>query len=169
MFTPQSLPSSKPLHAEIAALQQEIILLETDPTLRGVTTRAGWERRHNRGKPFGGDIIFLDVDNMKSLNSRHGYSGTNALMQAGFDLGRATDHIFRWLQGDEFIAMLRPGDAPGFLARLQTAFEAVGISFTALYVTYNGCQPANVIRLMADALVRAKDAGQKGTYGEFTL
>jgi diguanylate cyclase (GGDEF)-like protein len=71
-----------------------------------------------RALRFGGRlaIIFLDMDNLKEVNTRHGHTaGSQVLYESSVRINgsiRAVDKLFRF-GGDEFCIVLPETDAPG--------------------------------------------------------
>lgn len=152
------------LQYENAALRAELAQASRDPNWN-IGSQFGFERRHKRGQTYQGGIAFIDIDEMKSMNTRFFHAGTDAILKCAFDLARAHDYIFRVKQGDELVAMLPLADLPGFLSRLKTAFEFLGISFTASY-TLCTCDPYTVINELSAAVLTGKEAGRRGDVWE---
>ena len=79
--------------------------------------------------PF--SVCLIDVDGLKQMNDTYGYLAGDRLLQAfvrlARDSARATDLIFRYRQGDEFLILARHTSVLGagvFAERLARAFEA---------------------------------------------
>lgn len=159
----KELTAARTRIAELEAALEEAI---TDSTL-GIPTRKGWSQSHRSGN-FTGDIVFYDIDEMKRLNAEHGHEGVNALLRKGLELARADDTVFRWFNGDEFVAMLGLGDAPGFLARLTEAYRKLGMSFTACYASCVDTPPRGVIERLDKEMLKGKENGRRGEAWEMT-
>jgi diguanylate cyclase (GGDEF)-like protein len=85
-------------------------LVDLDP-LTSLMNRRGFRRELARSETTGAAIIFMDINNFKSINDRLGHStGDVCLKRLGRLLSqcfRAEDALFRW-GGDEFL-VLAPG------------------------------------------------------------
>jgi diguanylate cyclase (GGDEF)-like protein len=85
-------------------------LVDLDP-LTSLLNRRGFRRELARAESSGAALIFLDINNFKSINDRWGHSGGDAclkrLARALTQCFRAEDALFRW-GGDEFL-VLAPG------------------------------------------------------------
>jgi len=106
------------LEAELAAMRARIAELEThaerDP-LTGIFNRRGFERELERAaahvRRYGGNaaLVYLDLDDFKPVNDRHGHAAGDAVLEAvaAALLGtvRASDTVAR-VGGDEFAVLL---------------------------------------------------------------
>lgn len=155
-----TLTELQALTLENAHLREELAQASRDPNWN-VGSQFGFERRHKRGTTYQGGIAFIDIDEMKAMNTRFFHAGTDNILQCAFDLSRANDYIFRVKQGDELVALVPMEDMPGFLSRLQRAFELLGISFTACY-TLCTCDPYPVINQLSAAVLTGKAQGRRG-------
>ncbi len=111
------------LRAELAAARARIIELEAladiDPLL-DILNRRGFARVLGRALPFvrrygsGAALIYLDLDDFKSVNDRHGHAAGDALLRAAAAAlsrhVRASDVVAR-LGGDEFAVLMWNLDA----------------------------------------------------------
>ena len=96
---------------ELVASQERLRqLVDLDP-LTALMNRRGFRRELARAETSGAAIIFLDINNFKSINDRWGHSGGDAclrrLAHVLTQCFRAEDTLFRW-GGDEFL-VLAPG------------------------------------------------------------
>ena len=96
---------------ELVASQERLRqLVDLDP-LTSLMNRRGFRRELTRAESSGAAIIFLDINNFKSVNDRLGHSvGDGCLRRLARALTqcfRAEDALFRW-GGDEFL-VLAPG------------------------------------------------------------
>jgi diguanylate cyclase (GGDEF)-like protein len=84
-------------------------------------------------------ILFLDIDNFKRINDRHGHeTGDRVLQQLSARLRgiiRETDLLFRW-GGEEFVVLLPhtvPGEAPVLGERIRAAVAERGFAASEAY------------------------------------
>ncbi|MCW2968436.1 MAG: hypothetical protein JWM71_2208 [Solirubrobacteraceae bacterium] len=119
-------------------IRQRMVLegrANTDP-LTGLANRRGFEeaalremaRAERSGEPV--SLVFVDVDEFKSINDRLGHlEGDRCLMgvaSAMRTIGRAPDMCFRW-GGDEFVILLPNANAMGageVVGRLRAEIDA---------------------------------------------
>ena len=114
-------------------------------------------------------IIFLDVDEMHSLNGMHGYDAVDAKIKKSLTL-RATDYVAaQWQSGDEFLICLTrnegrtPSHPVALCERLREEFIENGVPATF------GIAPVTSKELIENVkpayeLVRAeKAANRRGT------
>ncbi len=90
-------------------------------------TRQGLERRWN-GK---GAAIFLDVDNMRHLNTTYGYRAVDARIAGALAAACRKDEAYaaRWASGDEIVIKLEELElVPIVLPRLHEALTERGLS-----------------------------------------
>ena len=84
------------------------------------------ERARRYGRPF--SILFFDLDNLKSINDRHGHlCGSRALREVCILVQRtirASDKVFRF-GGDEFVVTLPETNAKGAYGLAQRIRKAV--------------------------------------------
>lgn len=95
----------------------------------GIYTRVATEAN----PPKTGSIIFWDIDDMRSLNHKWTYEGTDQrirLVVKRLRQGRNCRLIARWYSGDEFIYNCPSKDAAGAAARIQRLFAEQGIGVT---------------------------------------
>jgi diguanylate cyclase len=123
-------------HAGLTSENAELARRATLDGLTGLGNRALFEQglgeaiaaSQNGGEAFA--VLFLDVDDFKATNDRHGHaSGDAALIAVAERLRKAirsVDRAFR-LGGDEFAVLLAPfeerGHVDGVLARIRLAME----------------------------------------------
>ncbi len=96
---------------ELMASQERLRqLVDLDP-LTSLLNRRGFRRELSRVESNGATIIFMDINNFKSINDRYGHSVGDACLKRFARLlsqcFRAEDALFRW-GGDEFL-VLAPG------------------------------------------------------------
>ncbi|OFV81621.1 MAG: hypothetical protein A2Y78_12325 [Acidobacteria bacterium RBG_13_68_16] len=114
---------------ELVASQERLRqLVDLDP-LTSLMNRRGFRRELTRAETSGAAIIFLDINNFKSVNDRLGHSvGDGCLRRLARVLTqcfRAEDALFRW-GGDEFL-VLAPGlDIDGAGRRVAQLCSQVG-------------------------------------------
>jgi diguanylate cyclase (GGDEF)-like protein len=143
------------LEAELALARQRIDALEaqieTDPLL-GILNRRGFERAFDRAfahvkryRSTAG-VIFLDLDNFKSVNDRHGHLAGDAALKAVVSaIGakvRKSDVMGRF-GGDEFIILLWNVT----LSSLRAKAKAIAKTITALRIPFGG----GILRIEASA------------------
>jgi diguanylate cyclase (GGDEF)-like protein len=123
-------------------------------------------------------LIFIDLDNLKAINERHGHAmGSEAIRQTADRLMpriRAVDKLFRY-GGDEFCVVLPETPWEGALEvaeRLRRAMEKApvleeevgGVSLTASFgvASYpvHASTKEDLVRLADEAMYRAKQAGK---------
>jgi diguanylate cyclase (GGDEF)-like protein len=106
------------LEGELAAMRERVAELEThaasDP-LTAVMNRRGFERELKRASAYvqryGGNaaLVYLDLDEFKPVNDRHGHAAGDAVLKAVaaalVAAVRASDVVAR-IGGDEFAALL---------------------------------------------------------------
>jgi diguanylate cyclase (GGDEF)-like protein len=109
---------------EQAALSR---LSQTD-ALTGLLNRRGFEARlkdvvaHAKLTRTGGALVYVDFDNFKQINDRHGHAQGDAALRAGAELLRRafrTGDLVARLGGDEFAAWMDSVDAAEVLRRGQ--------------------------------------------------
>lgn len=95
----------------------------------GILTRAALEleKRKLTGAQY---AIFSDIDNMHSLNIKHGYETVNAMIREALQI-RSDDLLLTglWFSGDEIVFIIR-SDPMGFCERVRSAFAFHGIGIT---------------------------------------
>jgi diguanylate cyclase (GGDEF)-like protein len=132
-------------------------------------------RSKRSGEPFA--VLFVDLDNFKQINDRHGHEAANRLLKRAAEellaTVRATDLAARY-GGDEFVVLLVRTGADGARAVAEKArarVEALGrrLGYPAELVTASigvaGYEPsasgaADVLVAADRALYRAKAAGR---------
>ncbi len=94
------------LNSELVASRDRLSqLVDLDP-LTNLVNRRALRAEMTRAKPRGAAVIFLDVDELKGINDRHGHmAGDACLKRVALQLSRTFrtgDALFRW-GGDEFL------------------------------------------------------------------
>jgi len=125
------------LAAELAASRERISELETridvDP-LTETLNRRGFERELKRSLAYvkrygaGAALIYLDLDDFKPVNDRHGHAAGDAVLKAVAAAlvrhVRASDVVAR-IGGDEFVVLLWNASEPNAAAKAATLESAV--------------------------------------------
>lgn len=137
--------------ATLATLAHQPLIryLETDPTYR-VKTRAAAELRL-RFRRGGFDLVLLDIDGMKALNTQYGYDEINERIRtalASVQL-RKGDLLWRHFSGDEFGAAVEVGKGAGLEARIIAALEAQRLT---------ACAHVEPVRSLRSAMLAAEAA-----------
>jgi diguanylate cyclase (GGDEF)-like protein len=135
-----------------------------------ISTEIERAKRYNR--PL--TIVYIDLDNFKTLNDRYGHAvGDEALQKIASRLRqniRASDFVAR-MGGDEFLLCLPETNgtqAMSSLMHLQTSLnevtqsQNVSITFSIGAVTYNipNCSPDEMIKAADHIMYSAKSAGK---------
>lgn len=118
------------------------------------------------GRLDGGDIvIMIDLDHFKAINDTLGHSeGDRVLRALGRTLAaslRAVDTVGRY-GGEEFVVVLRGGDAEAYLTRFRADWSAQRphpITFSG-GVAPAAPNPARALEAADRAMYRAKEAGR---------
>jgi diguanylate cyclase (GGDEF)-like protein len=140
---------------------------------RGMTEALAEENERARRQQHVYGLIWLDIDDFKSINDRYGHAtGDQALKEVSRLLRSSTrpyDHLARW-GGDEFLVMLAPCDRDTLLQtaeRIRLAVETQAQQMgPRLAVSVGAClgQPGEdtewVLQKADQALYRAKAAGR---------
>lgn len=163
------------------ALQHERELARTD-SLTGATNARYFkellgkeiERCSRYGKPF--TLAYLDLDNFKQVNDRHGHSVGDRVLGLTAELARrhlrAVDVIAR-VGGDEFAILMVETDtnaARHALARIQDELRAemksngwpVSFSMGAVTCVDGSCSADELIRQADELMYQVKGAGKNG-------
>lgn len=129
------------------------------------------ERAQRQHTPYG--VLWLDVDEFKGINDRHGHAnGDQALLAVAQVLKascRRYDYVARW-GGDEFLVLLAPCDDAtlrGMGERIRSGVQAHSSTLGyPLSVTVGGClsqpgqTPEDVLQCADEALYTAKAQGR---------
>lgn|SRR5574341_10324 len=115
-------------------LQREIDILSHDP-IWGCYTRAALELRWDEFRKHAVAVVYADIDDMHSLNSKYGHSGTDKRIASVIENVRHGERgrdivASRYLNGDELVFILKSGNGQSFCERIQSDFLAVGIHLT---------------------------------------
>lgn len=123
--------------------------LEIDPTYQ-ILTRAAADRRLSRRRR-GFDLVLLDIDQMKALNTQYGYDEINRRIRAALGTVplRRGDLLWRHFSGDEFGAAVDTGAGAAIKARIVRALAGEGLT---------ACVHVEPVRDVASALVQAERA-----------
>lgn len=113
--------------------QEALARLSQTDALTGLLNRRGFESRlkdvvaHAKLTQTGGALVYIDFDNFKQINDRHGHAQGDAALRAGAELlrraFRAGDLVAR-LGGDEFAAWMDSADVAEVLRRGQELASA---------------------------------------------
>lgn len=134
--------------------------MKIDPTY-GIYTRIAVEAK----PPKSGSIIFWDIDDMRTLNQKWTYEGTDIKIRAAtksLQISRDCHLIARWYSGDEFIYNCPQEDAVGTAERIQSLFQQQGISITLGIASILDEDWRGAIRAASSAVQAAKSSGQHG-------
>ena len=149
------------------------IKAQTDPLTGALNRRALMSsgdrllRRHGvEQKPL--CLLFLDLDDFKSLNDRFGHSGGDDVLMkfvaVVHDNIRPTDFLFR-IGGEEFCCLLPhtgAAQAHRVAERIRHQFEAAAVDVAGATVTHDG---QSRHRLNGDVWLRPRHAHAAGGYG----
>ena len=105
-----------------------------------------------------GDVMFLDIDDFKELNTRLGYQEANRLVNDAFSVFTSNKSyvVFRWFSGDEIVIFSRGG-----IWWEDTCNAHQKLSFTAAIGKVQG-NLIEVVNALSVKVMRAKKTGQKG-------
>ncbi len=158
-------------------LAETRFLADHDPLTRLLNRRAllrelqeAGERSQHRALA----LVFLDLDNFKQINDRHGHAiGDRVLEKFGSlleELVRSEDWAFR-VGGDEFALLLREAgeeDAREVVARIIDAIEAnidplVRTLSASFGIATGSCgqEPEELLRIADEAMYQAKRSGTR--------
>jgi diguanylate cyclase (GGDEF)-like protein len=157
-------------------LAETRFLADHDPLSRLLNRRALLRELQEAGERAENNLalVFLDLDNFKQINDRHGHViGDRVLEKFGSLLNehvRSNDRAFR-VGGDEFAVLLREAgeqDAREVVARIIEAMES---NIDALVRTLNASfgiatgssreEPEELLRIADEAMYQAKRSGTK--------
>jgi two-component system cell cycle response regulator len=182
----QAAGRTKGLQEELVVQSKRLEALIFEDPLTGLSNRrfiltqlAGQvsaARRH--GRPF--SVAMLDIDHFKAVNDRHGHAaGDHVLAEVTGVLRehlRAEDQLGR-LGGEEFLVLLPDaGDAAAAAAadklraeverhRVEVEGQALAITLSVGWATWDGESPDDLVRRADDALYAAKRAGRNRVSG----
>jgi diguanylate cyclase (GGDEF)-like protein len=100
-------------HAQLAVAHDELKRVALHDSLTGALNRRAWSEGTGLevARASFGTAVMLDLDNLKTVNDRHGHAAGDELLrrvtQALRHAVRPSDRLFRW-GGDEFL-LLMPG------------------------------------------------------------
>jgi diguanylate cyclase (GGDEF)-like protein len=174
----------KRLQDELKALNSELTRLASTDQLTGSANRRRlndeMERNCSRSARHGTPLalLMLDADHFKSINDQLGHqAGDEALIGLVGRLRqrlRREDLLGRW-GGEEFMVVAPDTDAAGAAALAEALREQVGgrpihaggqdipLTISVGYTTWDGDQPADLVRRADRALYEAKNAGRNRT------
>jgi GGDEF domain-containing protein len=133
-------------------------------------TRAGlekiiWPKIARRAK----FVIFIDVDDMHSLNEQHGYDGVNDIIKMSLSI-RKSDYVAgQWFSGDEIAVFITDdpqrvnSDPVEMCQRLLEAFKKHGASATFGIAPVKSTHLETVIKPAFELVQRAKSENRRGT------
>ena len=166
------------LKADLARAQRAIAELETradvDPLL-DILNRRGFERELARSlayvKRYGTQaaLVFIDLDDFKAVNDRHGHAAGDALLKAVAGQltanVRASDVVARF-GGDEFVVLMWNVGEPQAAAKaleLENIIGRVDVEHGAARLSIGAS--AGIVQLAADATpARTIDAADRAMY-----
>jgi diguanylate cyclase (GGDEF)-like protein len=163
---PSALTSHQRLEAELAIARERIRQLEaqieTDEMLN-ILNRRGLERElkrafaHIKRYKVKAGLIFLDLDDFKSINDRHGHlAGDEILKIIAEEISahvRKSDVVGRF-GGDEFVIMLWNATADGARAKahaLEKTIASLKISFSNMVIPVSVSAGTAILRPNDDA------------------
>lgn len=166
------------LKQALAEAERKIAELEAradeDPLL-GLLNRRGFERELTRSLAYvkrygvGAALVFIDLDDFKAINDRHGHVAGDAVLKAVAQAltghVRASDVVAR-LGGDEFCVVLwnvTAGAALAKSAEIETVIAALRVGYGGIELSVGAS--AGVAMLVADATPSAViDAADRAMY-----
>ena len=177
---------AKQFDAELAVLHRELTQLALHDPLTGLANRKVFLDRLQRAlarltRHAGGlAVIFIDIDDFKSVNDVHGHGvGDAVLIEIAarmIEWGRPED-LFARLSGDEFVVLVEDLPRPmtdvgalaeriraGLLAPIATDGRALEVttSMGVAVVTAGGVTPTQVMAVADAALYSVKRSGRNG-------
>ena len=158
-------------------LAETRFLADHDPLTRLLNRRAllrELQEASERSEDRALSLVFLDLDNFKQINDRHGHViGDRVLEKFGSlleELVRTEDWAFR-VGGDEFALLLREAgehDAREVVARIIDAVESnidplVRTLNASFGIATSSCrqEPEELLRIADEAMYQAKRSGTK--------
>jgi GGDEF domain-containing protein len=119
---------------KIEELERIITKLSTDPSF-GILTRNALDLAIEKaGKPF--NVIFIDFNNVHSMNKIIGYGKVNSSIRFIFNTYREiykNDIIGRWFSGDEIAIVFWEGFASQKIKMLEEISNSNQMSFKSMY------------------------------------
>jgi diguanylate cyclase (GGDEF)-like protein len=122
-----------------------------------------------------GALVFLDLDNLKPLNDRHGHEAGDAALRATARLLRATaapGDIAARFGGDEFILWIDGADAAAAIARARALLDGAALHdndraprFSLGLAAWEPASGESAARLLARADAALYDAKRRGRGG----
>jgi len=132
----------------------------------GYDSRFGmWQRDYAvhaiRGKS--GHVAFIDIDDLKVLNTRHGYQACDERVKSSFATltNNPSYVVFRWFSGDEIVVFSATGIQLSELTKVHKK-----LSFTAAIAPVAPDTLLDVINKLSLTVLRWKGTFQKGTIKE---
>ena len=113
-------------------------------------------------------IIFFDIDDMHTLNERHGYDGVDALIKKSLSV-RSTDYVAsQWQSGDEFLICLTrnkgrvTSDPVALCERLNEQFIENSVPATFGIAPVTSKELTENVRPAAELVREEKKANRRG-------
>lgn len=180
VLVPLTIASAKAVHDDLLSQLREAA---DHDGLTGLLNRRGFERRMkdrlhaDRGPGQGLVVLWVDIDNFKAINDRHGHQAGDAVLQGFGDTARTCcregDLVGR-LGGEEFALVVEvpgPTAADAVAERLREAFAAqtvmcngtpvrATVSIGACYLDRPMRDVPGLVRRLDEALYRAKRNGR---------
>ncbi|HEX3835603.1 MAG TPA: GGDEF domain-containing protein [Steroidobacteraceae bacterium] len=166
-------PAKEPLAAQVAALEQLFYAMRTMATtdeLTGVYNRRGFEwvanrlLRHLARDRRGAVLLYVDVDNLKSVNDTLGHAIGDRLLTATASMLRAAcgeSAIIGRIGGDEFAVLVRHSGAEdhnllrkhlkSLIAECNAAGRIPPLSMSIGVAEFDPLRPTSVLTLMERA------------------
>lgn len=133
--------------------------LRIDPTFK-ILSRPAVERQTRRS----GEMVFLDLDNMRTLNSQLGYQEVDRRIRESMAKVRTGEVIpGRWYSGDEIVLFC--GQDEGLLTakRLSNVFRNSGLTATMAIAPFTQGDWRAAVKAAADRVQMVKKTGDRGS------
>ena len=157
-------------NADLRAAQGELLAAAQHDPLTGLHNRRMLPQLFAAASAQGGQLLFFDVDGLKTINDRDGHAAGDALLQRFGEALRATfagNAIVRYA-GDEFIAILPAGIEPtaviaALRARLSASPSAPAVGFSVGVAALAPGADLRTVLHEADAGMYRDKQGKAGT------